>query len=112
MVWPTAVMPVGVADLASVSAGSAVVVRVAVAVTGETAWPAAVPVARNVAATVPASASAWVVVYDAVQVSEAPGARVVAGQETVGAVPLPVNALVATASEETVVLPVLVTTTL
>ena len=62
------------------------------------------PVARAVFVTLPASSSAAVTVYDAVQVVLAPGSSVVTGQATE-----PVILLSATATAVIVVVPVLVT---
>ena len=68
-----------------------------------------VPVAVAVFVTEPAFASACVVVYVAVHVSDAPGARVVAGQEIPDKAPVPVNVFSLIVTLFNVVLPVLVT---
>ena len=60
----------------------------------------------------PASTSACVATYVAVQVTRAPGSSEAApaGQLTVGGVPLPVNAVSVTVAPVSVTLPELVTT--
>ena len=103
---------VGVADLVTVNAA----VRVAGTVTddgGDTGavTPAGgVPVAVAVLAIEPASISACVTVYVAVQSTLAPGANAPGGHVATGAVPVPVNAVSVTAGSVMVTLPVLVTT--
>jgi hypothetical protein len=86
--------PVDDADLTTVSPGVGVVVNVALDggdVTGLVAG--SVPVATAVLSTDPASKSAWVTEYVAVQSTLASGARAAApgGQLTTGDGPVPVN---------------------
>src|ERR1019366_2563325 len=92
MTSPTALYVVGVAVLTIVSAGDWTAVTVLVSV-GEV--PGVVPKnpwADATLVTLPASSSAWVIVKLAVQVIEAPGARLaVAGQLTVALSSLTVN---------------------
>jgi len=73
--------------------------------------PIGAPLAVAVLVTVPASTSAWVGVYAAVQVTVAPGASdaAPAGQPGAGVLPLPVKAPSATATPVSVTLPVFVT---
>src|SRR5450830_691769 len=88
MVAPTALYVVGVAVLTIVSAGDWTAVTVSVSV-GEVTVPF---VAEATFVREPASSSAWVIVKVAVQVIEAPGARLaVAGQVTVALSSLTVN---------------------
>src|SRR5664280_1212637 len=88
MVAPTALYVVGVAVLTIVSAGLATAVTVSVSV-GEVTVPF---VAEATFIREPASSSAWVIVKLAVQVIEAPGARlVVVGQLVVALLSLTVN---------------------
>src|SRR5581483_93353 len=68
-----------------------------------------VPVAVAVLVTEPAFASACVVVYVAVQVSVAPGANELAGQEIADRVPVPENAVSLIVTLFNVTFPVLVT---
>src|SRR5581483_6505063 len=68
-----------------------------------------VPVAVAVFVTEPAFASACVVVYVAVHVSDAPGASELAGHEIADKVPVPVNVFSLIVTLFNVVLPVLVT---
>jgi hypothetical protein len=94
------------ADLTKVILGLAVgpgtvTVELAVTLVPDGAVPVAVPVLERD----PASTSAWVVVYVAVHVSDAPGARVLLGQEMAER---PVMGSV-TATEVRVTLPLLVT---
>ena len=96
----------------TVNAGAAVAVTVAVEV-GEVAGlpDGSSPVAVAELATDPASMSACVTVYGAVQVTLAPGASALApaGQEAVGTVPLPENEPSLIVMPCRVTLPVLVT---
>ncbi len=70
---------IGVAVLTIVNAGDCTAVTVSVSV-GEVTVPL---VAEATLVTEPASRSAWVIVYDAVQVIDAPGARLaVAGHDS------------------------------
>jgi hypothetical protein len=71
--------------------------------------PALVAVACALLLTVPSSASAWVSAYVAVQVVEAVGVRVVAGQVIAERLPSPVKLSSWMASPLTVTFPVLVT---
>ena len=100
---------VGDADFDTVRAGAAVAVTVADEA-AEVTWapPGVVPEAVAESAIDPLSISAWVAVYDAVHVVEAPGARVVTGQVTVTAVAGAVAESV-TEIADTVTLPVFVT---
>jgi len=68
-----------------------------------------VPVAVAVFVTEPAFASACVVVYVAVHVSDAPGARLLAGHEIADNAPVPVNVFSLIVTLFNVVFPVLVT---
>src|SRR5437868_3204687 len=99
MTWPARNCDT-VADFTSDSAGASPTVIVAVdpGAGGETtADPSgAVPAASAVSVTRPASTSAWVRAYVAVQIVCSPGARVVTGQLTTGGVPVPVNMVSAT----------------
>ena len=110
-VSPAAVIVDGVADFTTVSAGAAVTVTVAVE-GGETTGPPFVSVPVTVAVFVidPASTSACVAEYVAVQVTDAPGASEAApaGHDTTGAVPVPVNAVSFTPALVIVTLPVFV----
>ncbi len=90
---------VGVACLVSASAGADAMVRVAGDVAPTVAPRAVVPTTRPVVVTEPASTSACVTVYGAVQVVDAPGASVEVGQVIVsggpaGAVSGPVTSIV------------------
>ncbi len=102
--------PDGVADFTTVSAGVRVVVTVAVlGLLSTPVLASEVPVASAVFVTVPASMSAWVSVYAAVQVVFCPTASVVAAQFTAPSVPVPLNADSRMPSPETATLPVFVT---
>jgi len=68
-----------------------------------------VPVAVAVFVTEPAFASACVVEYVAVHVSDAPGARLLAGHEIADKVPVPENAVSLIVTLFNVTFPVLVT---
>ena len=85
---------VGLADFTIVSAGVWVAGTVADD-GGDSAAPplAMVPVATAVLVTEPASMSACVTVYVAVQSDAAPGASGPAGQVAIGGVPVPENAV-------------------
>ncbi len=106
--WPAAVTVAGEAEPESASPGVGVVVTVAVEAAESTlAPPGVVPVATAVFDTEPASRSACVTAYDAVQVRLPPGATVPLGQVTAGTVPEPVNRVSATLTPLRLTLPVL-----
>jgi hypothetical protein len=101
---------VGFAVLTRVSAATGCAVTVAVDGADVTAGPVGgVPDAVAVLVIEPASMSAWVTTYVAVQVVDCCGATGAAGQVTTGAVPVPENADSATATPVRVWLPVFVT---
>ena len=101
---------VGEADFVTVNAGAGVAVTVADDAGDVTGVPAgAVPVAVAESLIDPASTSACVTVYEPVQVVEASGARVVAGQLTVTG-PEGATWTSATDTPLTVTFPVFVTT--
>src|SRR6478752_584387 len=104
MTSPTAAYVWGSALLTSVRAAVCVACAVAVSVAGVSVPPAGVPSAVALLVTVPASRSAWVTVWTAVQVVVSVGARVVASQTGAGST---LSSL--TARSVIVTLPVLVT---
>ncbi len=113
IVCPAAVISVRSAVLATVRDGAGGTVTIAVdgGDTGGSVSPGGVPVAVAVFVIWPASMSACVVVYVAVQVICAEGARdaAPAGQVMAGAVPVPVKAVSVTVTSVSVTLPVFVT---
>ena len=121
MVCPAVEKEVGDADLTTVIAGDGTPWTVAEDGAEVIGWLAGVwPVAVAVLRTDPASTSAWVTVYVAVQVTEAPGtsaateparasATTTPGQVTTGRVPCPVNSVSLMVTGASVTLPVLVT---
>src|SRR5580765_1186650 len=80
MAWPTLATVVAVEVFSTGRAGVWVAWAVAVSVGGTSVPPAGVPVAPAWVVTEPASRSAWVTVWTAVQVVLWPGARLVTGQ--------------------------------
>ncbi len=100
----------GDADFVSPSAGAAVIVTVAVEAADRTTAPVGeVAAAVALLTTEPASASACVTAYEAVQVVASPGASVVTGQATEGTGPAGAVNVSAMLSPVTVWLPVLAT---
>src|SRR5690348_6617630 len=106
-------MVAGSAVLVMVRSGDAMALKVVDEGCESTAAPPPIgePLAVAVLVTVPASTSAWVGVYSAVQVTVAPGAMEAApaGQLGAGVVPVPVKAPSATEMSVSVTLPVFVT---
>ncbi len=108
-VWPAAVTVPGAAVFSNDRLGAGVAVTVADEALDVTGGPAGgVPVAVAVFVTEPASTSACVTVYEPVQVVDACGASVVTGHVMTGGVPVPENAVSATLTPVSVVLPKLV----
>nr|WP_238579612.1 hypothetical protein [Agreia bicolorata] len=113
IVSPTFPACAGSADFTIVKPGAGFAVTTALDGGDVTGVPSGgVPVDVAVFVIEPASTSACVATYDAVHVTDAPGANdaAPAGHVTAGAVPVPENAVSATVTSVIVTLPVFVTT--